>query len=593
MSSNGGAFFSTLLRNFTGLNVAADSLSGKFNNVRKAAIGAGVALGGLAALRGIADLVGDARDLNRELVRTNQLGGAFSTTLGQARSQAFSASSAVPTFTAAQMVKFQRELGTQLNSPEAGFALAPLAAKAAYVASNYTKESPENMIKNLIKVVDLRAQIFSKDASGREVVDPIKVAAELNAAVKGLMVGGGYIKSNDLLQMARLGGVPVKGMTPEAYYATMVEMAVSQGASRTGVGLTSLFSQFVGGKMTVQTATEMQRMGLLSRKEWHSDHGHVVTSLAASMRFVQALKDPDKFITGELNSRMNNQHFTDAQKLAEVFRLYGKQTTQRIIQEAISGAPQFARSRSMFHVIPDIDAQFKAIMAMSYDANVTSMSTAWKNFTAALGSAGTPMAITMLQGMTSVLQRMTAFANAHPELTRWIMGIAAGLAALSVVGGTIAVATIAFGALGGALGSLAAVAPAMAILAGPLGLLGLALGIQALGKAFPSIPGWLIRVATGAAVGGAVGSVIPGAGTLAGAVAGGAGAALWGVADAPNSHRQNQAQGSTPANPVHVAITNAHGLAYAITNGLAGGLSSASSGPTGPSPILMPQLPGH
>ena len=90
-------------------------------------------------------------------------------------------------------------------------------------------------------------------------------------------------------------------MTPEAFYAAAVEMGVSQGASRTGTALTSLFSQMIGGTMPVHVAQEMQRMGLMDQGEWKSDHGHVVMSPTASQRFQGIETDPIAYITGPLN----------------------------------------------------------------------------------------------------------------------------------------------------------------------------------------------------------------------------------------------------------------------------------------------------
>ena len=487
MTTNGPQTIALLLRELGLLHGSVDSITAKMGKMKVAIGGAVAAFAGFKALQGLWDIVKAASELNKELNRTKQLGGEFAASVGQARLTAFNTTYSVPTTTPAENVRVQRELATQLQNPAAAADILPLAQKSAYVVSNFTGEKVEDIVKNLVKVADLRAQIFKMGPDGKEIVDPGKVQSELDAAAKGLILGGGYIKSNDLVQMARQAGVPAKGMTQEAFYGAMVEMAVSQGASRAGTSVTSLFSQMIGGTMPVHVAQEMQRVGLMSAREWKSDHGHVVLAPSVSQRLQGVQTDPIGYITGPLNDLLTQRGMDSQQKLMEVFKLFGRQTTQRLVAEAFSAEPQFERARHMFHDIPDPSKQYDMLQKEDLDTNLKSFEAAWHGLLQALGEQGVPVAITILHNLTDALHAMTAWAVQHPDAVRYLLEFAAAVAGLAAVGGTLAVATVAFGPfaagiklLVSAMSGAGAAGTAAGLLAGKLrSLLGAIAGGQA------------------------------------------------------------------------------------------------------------------
>lgn len=513
MTTNGPQTIAVLLRELGLLHGSIDGITAKMGKFKLAIGGAVAAFAGTKALEGLWHMVRASSELNKELNRTSQLGGEFAASIGAARAAAFQTSYAVPTASPAENVRVQRELGTQLQNPQAAIDILPIAQKVAYVVSNYTGEKVEDIIKNLVKVADLRAQIFTKGPDGKERVDASKVMAEFEAAAHGLILAGNYLKSNDLVQMARQGGVPVKGMTQEAFYANMVEMAVSQGASRAGTAVTSLFSQMIGGTMPVHVAKEMERIGMMSAKEWSSDHGHVIMAPSVSERLKGVQQDPIAFITGPLNDLMSAKGMGDQEKLMEVFRLFGRQTVQRLVAEALSNEPQFERARNIFHDIPSTAKQFQSLQDKDLDTNILSFEKAWKGLMQALGEQGIPLAISVLHGLTNALHAMTAWAVAHPDAARHLEQFAAALALTAAVGGSLIVVTFLlspFAAglrllVGALAGAGAAAAGAASLAAGVRTLIGLlAGGVPTIGAA-----------ATGASAVG-IGAVAAGAGILGG-----------------------------------------------------------------------------
>ena len=475
MTSNATQVLQTMLRHLTGVHASAKQINAQFATMAKLAGGAVLAIGGFKALEGIWHVVTGAKKLNDELTRTQMLGGAFASTIGAARSNAFSTARQVPNYTASDIVRMQRELGTQLEHPTAAFELAGAAAKAAAVVSHYTGEDSETIVKNLIKIIDLRAKLFSMGPDGKEHIDHNKLGPEMEAVVKGLILGGNYIKSNDMLMMARQMGVAVKTMTIEGFYAAMTEMAVSQGAARTGTAVTSLFSQLVGGTMTMKTAVEMQKMGLMKGDEWSHVYGKVVVGGAATSRFQEALKDPIGYITGPLNDLLTAKGMTSDQKIMEVFRLFGRQTTQRLIAEALSAGPQFERARGMFGDIPGTDENYKMLMNANLSMNMTAFSSSWHTLIESLGDNGIPAAITMLKGLTWALGGLTSLSEKHPNIATGLLSVAAGVSALAALGGSIAVLSMGLRVLAPALGLLTAV-PGLSLLGGALSSIAAGLG---------------------------------------------------------------------------------------------------------------------
>lgn len=485
MTSNAAQVLGLMLRHLTGVHASTQQINANLGKMALLAGGAIAAFAGFEALKGIWHVVEGSRKLNDELTRTKQLGGEFASTIGAARGAAFRTAAEVPTFAPSEMVRMQRELGSQLQNPSAAIDVLPLAAKTAAVVSHYTGEDQETIIKNLVKIVDLRAKLFSMDAQGHEFVDKTKLGPELEAAAKGLILGGNYLKSNDLLMMARQSGVPVKTMSQEAFYAAMVEMAVSQGAQRAGTSASSMFSQMVGGVMPQRVAKEMQSKGLLGADEWRAAKGgSVILEDSATHRFQEAMKDPIAYITGPLNDLLTKQGLNQEQKILEVYRLFGRETTRRFVAEALSAGPQFERARAMAGNIPGIEDQWKTLQKENLSTNITALTKAWQGFIEALGDAGVPSAIMILGKLTDGLHWMTAAIEAHPEAAAHLLQLSTALSALLVVGGTLTVATIALNGLliplrglvslgGGMLSAgagLASIAAGLARLLGPIGV---------------------------------------------------------------------------------------------------------------------------
>lgn len=531
MTTNSGQVLAAMLRQLTGVQTAQKTINQNFQIMATVAAGAMAAIGGAAALKGLWSLVEGSRRLNDELTKTKSLGGEFEKTLTTTRAVAFSTSADVRTFSPSAVVKAQRELATQVPDQAQANALLPYILRAATVTSQVTGEKPEDMIQNMAKILDIRGQIFSEGPDGKKFIDPAKFMPELEMMSASLRMYAGIISSKGMLAAAMQAAVPAKGMTGPAFYADLMEAASASSPHRVGTATTSLFSQIIGGTMPLHVAHEMQRMGLMKEGEWSTGRGgRVLLGPAVSERFGQAMKSPIEFITGELNDLMTKKGMNDDQKLLEVFRLFGRQTTQRLVAEALSSEPQYARSRAIFSGVKPIGEAWEMLQRENLNFNLTGVTAAWQGFIEALGDAGVPMAISILQQITGALHELTRLIEAHPNAAAWLLGIAGGLAAMAAVGGAVTLLGAGLSGLSAAFGAFSAggaAAGALMLLTGPGGLIALALGIEMLGGKIAGLPGWLVHILSGAAAGAGAGALMGGApGAVIGGVLGGVGGAI-------------------------------------------------------------------
>jgi hypothetical protein len=544
MTTSGMGALNVLIRNLTHAHGLAGNLNNNLAKVRAAAVSAGAVFVGWKVLDGLWHAIENSRELNKELEKTKQLGGDFAAHLGKTRQQAMQTTLDVPTTTLSGNVRLARELGASLNHPDAAGLILSEAAKVAALTHNYTGESEENIAKNLTRTADSRGQIYSIGADGKEHVDPAKLQAEMEAGYRALVLGGGFLKSNDILQMGRQAGPEAKQQTPEAFYGAGVEAAIAMGASKLGTAEMSLFQQFMGGTMTKKVAEHLTQAGLLHPDEWHSGKsGGVVINPSVSKRFEALEKDPIAWLsTGEGAAAV--RQYADKFGVSittAIAQLFGRQTTQRLVNEAMSNGPQFARAREIYGGIPDVQSAFKEQMDHNLDMNILAVAAAWKSFTESFSEANTQPVIMILHGLTTALHTLTSLMEGHQAVVGYMTEFAAAFGGLLLLGGSIRLMSLALGPFTAALGLLAGpgVVAALGLLTGVGGFLALAAGIEALGHALPSIPKWVIDMAAGAAVGAAAGSIVPGVGTGIGAIGGAAGGLLLNQLRGPGDTSQN------------------------------------------------------
>lgn len=611
MTTNASGVISTLLKDLTGLHIKAGEVEKGLNQIRTAALGAGAVFVGWEVGKGLWHAIENNRELNKELERTKQLGGDFAKNLPQTRAAAFQTSYDAPTSVVADNVRLARELGATVGHPDQVPSMLTEASKAAYVISHYTHENEEDIIKNLVRVADLRGQIYTTGADGKEHVDPAKLIAEFNDAARSLEVGGGMFSSKDLLQFARQAGAVAKAQSPEAFYVDGTEAGIAMGASRLGTAETSLMQQFIGGTMTNKVAKHLTEAGLLHSNEWQSGKsGGVVVNPGVAARFQPMMQDPVAWLsTGEGSQAVKGF----AQKegisvIAAVLELFGRQTAQRLASDAMSNQPQFARAHEIYGNVPSVAAQYAELHNHDLDTNLTEVAAAWKSFMQAFSDAGTPLVIPVLHGLTDGIHELTKITADHPDAVRGIIAVTGGIAGLTVVGGSLVVLNTCWTPLANGLKLLVGVqglntaGTAIGAAATSLGSLVTALEPFAVGgAAFLAIAALMGQLHDVAGFGGKNGSFGPATGGPASGAAPGNGYTTRpaGVAPMPGDPdfriplpppSGNQQQGSSGPIPVHVV--NGRDLADGVGNAWANQMSRPPTGTSAPDLRMGPLMPG-
>lgn len=622
MTTNATQVLSAMLKELAGVHIAAGKLEKGLGNIGNAALAAGAVFVGWEVTKGIFNAIEHNRELNKELEKTKQLGGDFAKNIdsGATLRQAVRTQNEVPTTTYSGNVRLLREVGMTLGHPDAANDLASEAAKAAYVISHATGEDQEEITKNLMRTADARGHIFKTGADGKEHVDATLLHEELQAAVQGLILGQGFIKSSDLLQMAKMAGIAGRGQDAGVFYSTGTENAIMLGASKTGVAETGLMQQFIGGTMTKKVAEHLQEAGLLHEGDWHSGKsGGVVVNSNVAQRMSGVMSDPQAyFSTGPgaqaIKEYADKNHISN---MMAILQLFGKQTTQRLAADFMGNAPQFDRAREIFGGIPDIDKQYKELQSNDLDTNMIAISAAWKSFMEAFSNAGVPLIIPILNGLTSAIQSMATGMATHPDIGATLIALAGGISSLVALSGAMKIFGIVVGpfvdgikllcgiqgltAAGPGLTSLAGGASSVASVVGlaglgtlltalAAGLSALALGAYGLPRGFEglskeidkSLPDWLRtkkniqRNGANDTTGGSSDTPTPGNGgpiNHGGRGSNSSGHGHETIAPAPGQ------QGSLDT-PVLVHVANAGDIGRGVAGGFANGVNRPSSGPS-------------
>jgi hypothetical protein len=446
MTTNAGEVLSTMLRHLVGVNARVEELNRNLGRMRGLAVSAVGAFAGFEGLKFIKDIVDSSKELNKQLEQTKNMGGDFAATIPQQYRRAFEISREVPTSVPHENVKQFREVGSQLDNITDAMSerVAPFMAKLSYLIGNLGREDSDKATQNIVKAIENVGGTTSTGPDGQKHFDVNKLLEYLNLAYKAINISGGLFTSADLLAMSKTAGVAGRMEDPRAFFLEQMEMAISMGASRTGTAQTSLLNQLIGGTMPVHTAHDMQRVGMLRPGEWRSDHGHIVLSNEARERFAQVARDPLRWVREQFVPMLEKLGMNEMQILQEIFKVFGRQTTQRYIAEGMQNAPQQERALRLSQQMPGVAEAYQELHEHDLTTNEKELAAAWQGLREALGSPEAIQAeISVLHALTDAIHALTYTVTHHTVAATRILELSAALSALVAVGGTLGVITFA------------------------------------------------------------------------------------------------------------------------------------------------------
>jgi hypothetical protein len=460
MTNGVSSVLAVIAKEILGLEGGIAKLEKSFHSLNRtsSAVLGGLGLAGGAGIVVLLKSAADhAKELSHQLSNIQKL-GLTPAQVSAATSAAFALPSQVHGMTSADTLKILSNINSIVGPEGARKMLEPLAkfGQAMGAQTNDYDAANENILK-LVRSGDLLGKFV--DATTHQ-VDLNKLTSFLDLVTKVSAATHGMVGPSTWLALAQQGGPAMSGMTDEGLMS-MAMVAQSMGGFRAGTALTSLYQQMVGGKMTKPAAEQLVDLGLLKNDYSVTPGGHIVWGKGAlDTPFTQAIqKDP---LQAEVIMRkaMEAHGFDTIEKqIPELFKMLGRQTTQRLVHDFLRNEPQMFGERGRLMGGAGVDEQLKIANSSDYERNLHNLSEAWKEMMAQIGLPLTKAAIPVMQEITKVFLEIAKFAQEH----------AGGIKLLGE--GLAAVAAVFIGVGGAAL--LAAI--------GPVGWM--ALGIGALGVA--------------------------------------------------------------------------------------------------------------
>ena len=249
-----------------------------------------------------------------------------------------------------------------------------------------------------------------------------------------------------LAKQARTGGML---LNDEFLFQELPAMMLSMGGDRPGTAIQSLSQIFVGHKMTQKSYEVLMDMGLASKAGLHRVMGRNGK--------MHTVVDPSKAFEADVLEHNPAQWSRDAMAVlgrdhkdadGKLVKAKSMEEMLSMIQQAIQRGPAAGFLADMFKDMPGIvnekgnlrhttQAGMDNQQATDPLAKMIQFHAAVDKLMVTLGGDMLPAAMSMLDKLTSVLNGLSAWAQANPKLATTLAEVTAGLGTLALAVGTI------------------------------------------------------------------------------------------------------------------------------------------------------------
>jgi hypothetical protein len=273
-------------------------------------------------------------------------------------------------------------------------------------------------------------------------IDPVthqlsaeRLQATIMEAVKTIVASGGTIDSNALLGFAKTaGGMGRLTTDMPTLFDNIMTAIIDMGGNRSSIGMAALGRQFLGGKMTGNTAAQLEDLGIMPAGGWEKAGGGIIMHPGAQMKGIAEIMDPNKGIGSWLTdvwgpavkAKLEKEgHYDTAHIMQESYKDFGQQTGQRFGLLFLQNLPQVQRDQLLRRGVDPASA-YSGIGDQDYAANINNVGSAAKGFMEVFGSASVPTAIGGLHLLADAIHGLTSAAAMSPAADRSILGAAFG-----------------------------------------------------------------------------------------------------------------------------------------------------------------------
>ena len=341
-------------------------------------------------------------------------------------------------------------------------------------------DNAEAMFMDLLKVAELRGAAKNPESLKRV----------LDFATQAYVASGGLVKSEDLLNMIKTGGVAAKQLDDQSFFFGLLHTVQEMGGHRAGTGLATAYQNWAAGRTTQQAAEELSQLGLLNPDAVkYGKTGHVTKLLPDALKDGELYRsNPFQFLMEKVVPKLNpNGDLTDQQMVSKINALFSGRKGGDLfasmflersnIAKHLAAAPRSYGVESLYGEASQMaTGQEKELQARKSDLYRE------------LGQQLLPLYVSGLQKLVGVLRSVNAWSQRHPALAKGML----------VFAGTVGVVMTAVGglmvAMGGLLGQFALLRYALrfsgiklAGLAGSGAEGGLLSRLPLLGRLFPAI----------------------------------------------------------------------------------------------------------
>ncbi|MBR0934853.1 hypothetical protein [Bradyrhizobium jicamae] len=369
-----------------------------------------VAAVGLAGvLAGIEKVTQATKDYQSELIKLERIGGSMQKAVlgGDVSRQAFGIAQRVP-MKVEDLMKIPGLTYSILRGDmgEVNQTWEPL-AKFGYVLSSGGHRGGEDVTKDVaaaLRAGELTGRIT--DTEGK--IDLKKLNDWLDTVARITATTHGTVNGQTLLGMAQQGGFTMRNLSPEG----MQQMAIAaqvMGGQRAGTAYMSLWQQMGAGTMFTRTAEGLEKLGFLTDKDWHTDHGRVILEDSGKKKLSSLIAQDPMIFAQEVKKRMDERGITDPDdRTTMLMSMLNRQTTQRFMGEMFSNMQQQLAERGIMMQGMGAGESFDLLKNKDIATNLEAVSNAWHNLLVAVGSSHSTEIVSTLKGITDFINNITS-----------------------------------------------------------------------------------------------------------------------------------------------------------------------------------------
>jgi hypothetical protein len=331
----------------------------------------------------------------------------------------------------------------QHNSLSAAEMAAPIMAKMAFASQGldpHLKAATEAKEMDMLRFVETAGGLKS----------PERFNQLMDAGFKAIQSSGGNVDFTQYRQFMSKGGTAAMGLTDKALFAELEPIIGELKGGAAGDALMTAYNRLNGIiKLPNQVAHELvnQKIWNGSRITWNSQGG--IKSINGNPLINSKLfaTSPVEWYEQVMLPVYQKQHLTEDQIHRQNAMIFGR-TGSKMFNLIDKQLATIHHSEEMFDQARGMQGAYEAVQK-EYAGRKLVLDTKWKDFQLAMGRDGglIDLATKGLNLLADSLERVTAFAKEHPEITKITVEMIAAISGLALLSGGIFVVGHAAGAM--------------------------------------------------------------------------------------------------------------------------------------------------